>query len=506
MSPTVNLPGVDRESLTRVNVSEQSNSGPFFLQSGYDAANNSPSRGYVYWPGTDTKRELSSFSDAEIRRRVHWLYANFGFARRMVNGMAKLIGVLTPQPNTGDDDWDELAFEAFMQSAGSAEIFDAAGKFDFFTAQPQWNRSRFKDGRSLGVFTDSPTGRNRMAFYEAHQITNPTSTKPDPRLEQGVYLNRMGKHIGYSLRDGEDLDKYSTIDAKDCIYFGRHETHGAVHGISILAHCVTNMIDVVETRGFWKKKIKDASRTGIVRERELPTAVVGSGGMGGAVIKQMVKMPDGTSQEINWETVMAGGQVPTLEPGESLRVISDQNPSEQNQAFEKALFDDCIFGSDLPPAALAYVTGITGPGIRYTMEDIERWITMEHLWQARKAHRIYTRDTAMSIKSGRLPDPKIPWWRFSKVAWIGMPSMTIDKGREGNLSIIQLQSGTTTWAKEWGKEGVFWKKGIRQRIKEVAYAKAECAAADLDYSEVFPNIVSTVAVGFPPDKEDDKAA
>jgi len=119
---------------------------------------------------------------------------------------------------------------------------------------------------------------------------------------------------------------------------------------------------------------------------------------------------------------------------------------------------------------------MTGPGIRYNMEDIDRWILLQHLWQAKKCQVIYARTIAKEIKAGRLRQPvhkgqPLPWWRPGQTHWFGLPSMTIDRGRDSRMSVVRLDMGLTTWADEHSKEGAFWKKEIKARVREVAFAK-----------------------------------
>jgi Cu/Ag efflux protein CusF len=65
----------------------------------------------------------------------------------------------------------------------------------------------------------------------------------------------------------------------------------------------------------------------------------------------------------------------------------------------------------------------------------------------------------------------VAWWRPGMTHWFGLPSMTIDRGRDARMSVVRLDMGLTTWADEHSKEGAFWKKEITARVKEVAFAK-----------------------------------
>jgi hypothetical protein len=448
----------------------------FLGGSDHQGAADSPLRGYVYWRSTDTRRQISKMTDREIQRKIDFLYHHFGFCRRLVHGLAKLCGILTPQPDTLDEDWNEEAFDSFMFVAQSPEIFDQGAHFDFFLSQVAFNVSRFLRGRSLAVMTETGSGRASHAFYEAHQLDH-ESDENGQTVRQGARVNGFSRHLGYYLRDGgnpEEKPKY--FDAQDCLYLGKFENHGQIHPLSILAFAVANMVDVVEVRGAWKSAIKSVAKRGEVIETEPGSTPPRGGGAGSTPVEFTAS--DGSKQVYNRRLIYGGSEVLSLPPGQKLKVVKDDRPTAENLAFEKAVLEDCVMGVDLPPQALFHIAGVTGPGIRFVMEDIERWILLQHLWQARKCQAIYARTIAKEIKAGRLREPvhpktgaKLPWWRPGQTHWFGLPSMTIDRGRDARMSVIRLDVGLTTWADEHSKEGAFWKKEIKARTKEVAFAK-----------------------------------
>lgn len=450
-------------------------SGPFMLfGNGFQSADNSPNRGYLYWPTTDTFRQITPLTRNEIVRRVQWLCAHFGFARKLVKGMARMLGFQTPQPNVSDEAWNEEAFDALINIFTSAEIWDQQGKFDQFQSQMMDNEMMFRDGDGIAVFTETGSGRARMAYYESHQISN--GDRSDAWWVDGVQIDRFGKHIGYNLRDGQDVTKHTFVDARDALYFANFENRGQVRPLSILQAAVLNMIDIVETRGSTKARIKDHARLGTVVEKELGTKSVGAGGFG-ANQKATAIMPDGTEQELNFEIVTAGVQAPRLAPGEKIKVIADDRPSPNNMEFERALMRDCCDSVDLSYERFCYLAGITGPGLRLLNADDKRWVSIRHYAQAKRNNRQAVYALAKEMKAGRLRMPKLKagetWW--NKIEWIGMPHPDIDGGRTAQATLTDLRSGLTTWLDEWGEQqGVYWKRRVRQSIVEYIYARQEC--------------------------------
>lgn len=461
------------------------------MGSGYQSASASPMRGYLWWPTTDTRRQLSSLSRNEIARRIQWLCKHFGFCRRLCWGMARMLGFLTPQPGTSDEEWNDLAFDVFLAIATSCIIYDRAGKFDWFTGQIQDNVSMFRDGDCLDIFTETASGRARFASYEAHQIKNgPDQT--DPWWFDGVRVGDGGQHMGYSVRDGEDPTQFTAVDARDCLYMGNFDTRGEIRATSILQGAVMNMIDVVETRGFTKHGLKAQSRIGTVIE----TALGGNGGPAAmAPFMQATYLDEnGNERQLNMEHVVTGAMTPQLKPGQSVKVVSDNRPSPNSMEFEKALLKDCCYHADLSYERVCDIAGLTGPGVRILNADEKRWVQLRHYTQAQRCHRRFVYILAKELKAGRLRQPVLGknecWW--SKIEYIGMPVPDIDGGRTAQATLINLQSGLTTWMEEAKLGGLYWKRRCRQAIREVIFAKAEvkrqaeAAGVDCTVAEVFP--------------------
>ena len=464
---------------------------PFAILSGWSGADHSERRGYLVWHSSgDTRRELPAYADKEMRRRIHALYSNFGIARRIVRGKAQLLGFLTPQPNTMDDAWNEAVFENFQQRAGSPYLYDAKGELDFFTGQVATNVTRGKDGRLLSVLTEGPGQSARVAFYEAHQ--NEGAPAGQNGWEQGVLLDKFDRHLAYALKSAKNPDKVVTVSARDVIYHRNWDAIGRIHGLSTLAPAAADMQDLVEIDSGTKHQIKISTEMGIVVETDNgPMIQLGNGAMLGAAgfkevsVKEPVVQGDGSVAEqdvtkrVSTEKVLQQGGIPSLKPGQKVKVVYDDRPGPNREAFYQRIVDRLSFGSDLHPAALFYLSDLKGPGVRYTMEQIERWVALEHKRMAWECQRYYLYHVSKEINAGRLPQGPEGWW--NRILWLGLPSMTIDSGREGALTISNLESGLTTWGDEWSAKGQFGKRKLRERIREFAWAKSEAARAGKEF-------------------------
>lgn len=466
----------------------------FYLpNNGFQAAGNSPNRGYIYWPMLDTKRQISRWTRYEIARKIQFLYNHFGFIRRLVNGLATMLGYLVPQPDTSDEEWNDLALSTFLSIAGSAQVWDIAGKFDFFSGQISDNKAIVRDGDILAVKTMGPGGRARLSYYEAHQLKNPTGAGKD--WHDGVQ-SINGRHIAYGIQDGDDPGQITVIEAWKCIYMADFENRGQIRPLSILAAAVLNMVDVIEVRGFNKTKIKNSSRLGtVIESAAVSPPNARTGGFGGPTTQTTALMPDGTTQTINMELVLNGGQTPNLAPGQTVKVISDDNPSQNNREFEVQLLKDCCHTANLSYERLCDLTQLTGPALRMLNADEKRFVKLKHYEQTRRVHPQVIYTLAIEMDAGRLRKPKLRpgenWMQCFQ--YIGLASPDIDGGRTAASTLTDLRSGQTTWLETWGQKGVYWKKGVRQVISEYIFALTQCmkmsAAAGLPDGMVTPERV-----------------
>jgi hypothetical protein len=241
--------------------------GPMTMQAwgGYDGANFSAGRGFVYFPTLDSKRDLDSYTQLELRRRSRWLYVNSGLARRCIDGIAAMIGSLTPVPLTDDKEWNQLALKSFNNNAGAEFIFDVAGKFNFWSAQPMLTALRLLDGDILTVLTESESGIARSMFYEAHQIGNADTfwTKRSGSMASASPRRAAPSPSGSSPMTAKER----RYPAQDAIFHCNYRRPGRARGEPALCHAINHLLDRSEIFGYLKTAGKNAAQIGYFVER-----------------------------------------------------------------------------------------------------------------------------------------------------------------------------------------------------------------------------------------------
>lgn len=457
-------------------------SEPLALFSGYDAANWSEARGEMWWPTLDARHELDSFSREEILRRIHWLKANFGFIRGLIRNSADLIGWQTPQAQSDDEMWDDLAEAYFRDCCYEAAAFDVAGKFDFEDAQPMLMREALTNGDMLTVLTKWKDGSPRVAFYATSQLANPEDCGPSWR--DGIQFTATGRHMAYGVKDSM-TGKVTVIPAGSCIYFGEFDSPGEDRPVPPLAHGVNHAHDITEVFAFTKQGIKSASLLGAVREQSANAVPRAKQGLTGATRT----ITDASGNRFKVADVWSGAQIPELAPGESIKLLHDERPSQNVMDFVRTLIRDIAVGWGLPPEVVWEMLRMTGPGVRFVMDVADRWIKCRQ-----KRHRIWGKRVwryviATGIRNGDLPlpapDPKLgreKWWA---VNFTSQRNLTIDRGQVSRARLDELDAGVGTMHDWEDIDGRHWKDRGKQRIREVAWLKAECEEVGLTYGEVF---------------------
>ncbi len=468
--------------------------GGFQAWTGWSGADFSTRRGYVDMPTTDTSKLASGYARNELMRKALWCFGNTGIGRRCTSGVAGIIGCQIPRPNTGDEAWNSAVMGLFARRMMSPKAFDVAGKWNWLTAQVGLNTARLRDGDILVVLSETSTGQARFAFYEGGQIKSPAEgeQRGDGRWSDGVKTDRLGRHVAYGVAEYGSAD-VRVLDARNCILFTDYERRGQVRGISALQHAVNNILDKVETQSDIKTAIKIASLFGIYEKEGVQKTAWGpalGGGFeadeaGDACDVGTDKVPGPGTKE-NVERVMGAGYVAKVPNGGDIGVLHDDRPGPNQKDFWNEIIRDISWGIGLSPAVLWDISALTGPAVRYSLNEVEGWCGYHRKLIRAVLHVMYVYFVAKEMKVGNLPMPKgdAEWW---KVEWTCPAKLSIDSGRDGQLKINQMRMGMTTLA-AWTMEsdGAAWQDVIRQRVREVDMMRSECEAAGIDPAVAFP--------------------
>lgn len=453
--------------------------------SGFDGANQSDRRGWIYWPTLDTKRELSSYSRTELLRKSRALRANFGLANRICSGLADLIGYVMPVSDSGDKKWDDLADGLWEDRAGEAGVIDASGSFGIRQMQIELNKAAFGDGDILPVLIKNSTGGIMLANYEAHQLANPASAGyASAEWIDGVRINKFRRHLSYGLKD--DRGDITEVSARDALYYAFPDALGRIRPPTILSHAVNHMQDISEILADVKLTIKVAAQLGLYLKNDAanPGGHDGPRSLQSALRDETQTEGDGTTADPKIETKIediyrAAGGIANLPMGADIGVIQDTRPHPNMINMIEYLIRDISWGCGVSPDLLWSIKDLGGANSRIANADLDRWISCRLLKLRAWVKRFRAIWISNEIKAGRLPEPAGSA-KFWQAVLLPQASLTADKGKVGRLNIELVKNHMRSLQTHFAEEGLDWQREIRQIAKERSYLRElDLALSDL---------------------------
>lgn len=455
---------------------------------GWQAADSSRGRGYLYWPDIDTRTELPDYSRSEQLRRMRWMDANVGLAGRIHMALARMVvGTgLMPRATTADREWNKQRDALFEQRNGSASVFDLGGWWDFYGAQYGTQYCANRDGDCGGILTGSEAGLARMAFVEGHRIANGRMSDGEADyLFDGVRVDRNNAPVSYRVL-GDD-DTQADIPASNFFYLGRRTSPGRRRSPPILHRVGPHMIDIAEINGFLKRGIKNASRIGYMITKATGAAARPPGIPPGIPVERS-KVETASGKKINMDKVLdGGGEVADLDPGEELKLLLDQRPHPNAMEFTNTLIREAVLSTDFSPELIWNIASLGGANVRYVMADAQSAIELgqQNLIDSWLA-RYWFYDTRKEIAAGRLRECRDPsWWLH---AWIPPARLTVDKGRDGKLYLEQVRSGALTFRRMYGWDGLNSDIELGEWMDEMAWIAEGAKQRGLDPEKTLDRI------------------
>jgi capsid protein len=466
--------------------------------SGYQAANWSPQRGYVYWPTLDPAKEITAYSRRETARKVHFLHANVGLPRRLIDGVANLIvgGGLSPQASTKDTAWNELAEKSYRRRARSPFTFDRRGELTDVQMQRLVTKTMFKDGDAAVVFTKSEAGGALRTIYSGHAIGdlprgNPAEAKD---WSDGIRRDSLGRRLAFRFpqENGRAID----IPAVNVRFLMRHDSPGQNRGISALAHAVNKMIDLTELNAAVMQGIKSSAQIGYYLFKAPGTNAPST--IGSRITGQGQKVAVETAQgPINLRAVYGtGGEIPELPPGVELKQLLDQRPHPNVRDFAEDFIRDISWGTGISSDLLWNIYKLGGANVRYIMADAQVFISTEQQnlidnWLAPD----WVYHCACEMKAGRLRpclDPE--WWTHF---WVPPARVTVDFGRDGKIYLEMHRAGLLSAERFLSMEGKDAREETTKHLDFVAWRNGELEARGLTLADAYPGMDN----GAPAEKE-----
>jgi capsid protein len=399
----------------------------------WETAVRQPGRAYIYMPTIQPQREFFAGTREQLIRKARWLYNNHGFARRIVNGIARYtVGTgLWPIPRTNDPDWNRQVADAFEQNNCTEPFaFDVAAQVNFASAQMLAMRQVICDGEFFWQPVLSQTGRGMVRFLGAEKVKNSNKSGLDQSdFIDGVKLGKFGRPEKYRVVTDMEGIEYQDIPAGDIYCISRLHRHGYVRQPSWLAGAANKIQDIGEIQNYLQQSFKMGAQIGFViyspeagqiglGTQLRKTAGLGVGGEG---------QPTGP-QQITTDMLYAQSGVPQLKPGEKIESFSSDQPGQTFAPLMDAMSRDIAWSADVSPELLWNIAGIGGANTRYVLADGQSFFEelQNNVVVTQFCRPFYKFWLWNEIEAGRIP-AKDDWWRHE---WGTPRKATVDYGRD----------------------------------------------------------------------------
>ena len=395
-----------------------------------------PGRSYIYMPTISPQREFFAGTREQLIRKARWLYNNHGFARRIVNGIARytVASGLRPSPRTADPAWNRQVADAFTENNCTEPFaFDVSAQLNFLSAQMLAMRQVICDGEFFWQPIKSQTGRGMARFISAEKIKN--SSKPgldQSKWVDGVKLGTFNRPEAYRVITDEVGVEFEDVPAGDIYCISRMHRYGYVRQPSWLAGAANKMQDRGEIQNYLQQSFKmGAQNAFIITSPESgqiglgtqlrKTAGLGTGGEG---------QPTGP-QQITMDMLYSQSGVPQLKPGEKMEAFNSTQPGPYYGALDDAMSRDIAWSADCSPELLWNISNIGGANTRYVIADAQAFFEemQQNVMILQFCRPFYKFWLWSEIEAGRI-EARDDWWRHE---WSTPRKPTVDYGRDTGM-------------------------------------------------------------------------
>lgn len=457
---------------------------------GHQGADFSRLRGMIYFPELDTRKEVTPFTRLETLRRTRYLDANYGSARRMLGGTARIIAGtgLIPQARTTDARWNALAEAYYRRRTSSRFTYDRGARFNAGSSQFHSLYTMFRDGDCAQVpVRDPSTGSASFAFYEGHQIGNNYLPGDEARdWRDGVRHDAQNRPLAYRFL-GDD-GAYTDLPASSVFFHCNYQSSGKSRGLSALSHAINHLLDASEITTYIKTGVKLSNRHGYWIETAAGADAGPPPGAGARVAgsnAKKIEIPT-SSGPVVLERIFGAGEMPALGPGQSIKFNTSSNPHPNQLTLLDYLIRDVSWGlpwGGVSPELLWNITALGGANTRFVMADAQQFVDVgQQFLVDSKCQPEWNFILATGLLNGDLPPCQDPEWY--KCIWIRPPRITVDFGRDGRLYMEQVKSGALTFSRLYGWQGLDVDTEQEEWLSEMANLRQRALAKGLDPERV----------------------
>lgn len=440
--------------------------------SAYDAAKSSPTRSsFVAFP-KNSRRELTPFTRREIVRKSRALEANCPVLTRVKSKYARMaIGTgIHFRFILEDQAWNDAAQRDVETWWNTKGLYSVDESVDGWEAKRLAAESIIIDGEYPAVFTESASGWPMLQPLDPFEIETPLSDTPRV-WDDGVRISEFERPLEYAVRTlprlcGDFQRDYRFVPKESMVHLFKRRRARGHRGMPWGYSGLNQGIDALDL---------NALITGTAKlHSALAVAVKGTGRKGKRGALNKIETGGGGGSDADTqalEKVFGGGMINYLGENGELQLLSSQHPGANVVEFLKLLFWQMCIGFDVPFSIMWDMGQSGGTGIRYDAEDAQsafdqlgdlitwHFVRREIIWKVSK-----------SIKAGRLPQPKDPYW-FEKILFRGPRKLTVDVGRMATAFKTLTRNAGMSIPRFLEEQGLDAYSELRDQIRFLKFVK-----------------------------------
>jgi capsid protein len=458
---------------------------------GYDAAVESAARSTIVFP-YNSRLEYTHWTRRRLQEKNRALEANFAPHKRIMSQFAKHVAGrgVRPVSITRDIDWNPRADDLFNEWASNkyAYSIDASRTF--------WGDQRHVaaelgagDGETFAakVRVDGQPMIQPLDPFEvgtpwAGMMPQPYDARNALLYEDGVRIDIYFRPQSYVVCELPSIVSYVPTGARevaagDMIHVFHRRRTKQCRGLPPLYSGMNDEHDALDTLALAKASAKLHSLLAVSKKR-----VPQNKGKGlGSQIERVLK-DDGSLDKLD-EQFKGGAVTVELDPDEELQLHASQRPTMAEIDGIKFYIHLMSLGSELPNSVVFSFMGVGGTAVRGDLEDAQVTFEMRQdqlVWE--HSQPIRTWFLADAMQRGILPPCKDPYWWKSD--WHGPAKITVDYGRSAAANLALVKGGMMSIPRYCEERNMDWKSEIDKQIAWVKYARGQCTAAGIEYSDL----------------------
>jgi len=473
----------------------------------YKSSQDSPARSSVLAFPTNSRRELTPLTRREIIRKSRALEGNCPKLTRIIRKFARhAVGngihfrFLTP-----DRAWNDEARRLVEEWWNNPSVYSTCGTIDGWEAKRLAVEHILLDGEFNAIMAESPGGWPMLQTLDVFEIETPLGSGVDPTWDDGVKISSgLERPLTYSVRSlprgNLPAPRYTQVPAGAMIHLFRRRRARGHRGLPAGYSGLNMGLDALDLEALITGTAKLHSGLAVQVKR------TGKLNKSGAVGKIQNGGNATNDMDVAALEKVYGSMINYVGENGEIDLKSSSHPTVNQMEFMLMLFGEMADGFDLPKSVMFGMADVGGAGARFEVDDAQSSFDQLYdmiVWRFVRREIIWF--IAKQIKSGRLAQPRDPYW-YSHIVFRGPRKLTADiKGMAQSFKILARNGALSIprWMEEQGLDAY---EEARDNFEYLRFLKQMYQEGEVPVEWVYESTPGAAAATAPEPAEPDDPA